>query len=203
MRQAPSLDRVGAARVCAELDPRLSDLKGDVLLAHHEEDRANSPALGEHQVERGIDPILALVFGDVVQVPATVLPILNRTESEEEGALGRRERAEILPVCGLVFDLVADPLACFGIREVVEKQAICRRPWREACRELAPCACMASIHSPNVSKTVRPAAPAAAANIAGLAGPLVADSPMISVVTPMVVLETTRPSPSPKKAERE
>ena len=97
MRQAPSLNRVGAARVCAELDPRLSDLKGDVLLAHHEEDRANSPALGEHQVERGIDPILALVFGDVVQVPATVLPILNRTESKEEGALGRRERAEILP----------------------------------------------------------------------------------------------------------
>ena len=95
--RAPSLNRVGAARVCAELDPRLSDLKGDVLLAHHEEDRANSPALGEHQVERGIDPILALVFGDVVQVPATVLPILNRTESEEEGALGRRERAEILP----------------------------------------------------------------------------------------------------------
>ena len=68
---------------------------------------------------------------------------------------------------------------------------------------LAPCDSIALIQSPNVSNIVEPTASPAASSIAGLEGPFVVDSPMISVVTPMVTLDTTRPSPSPTKLERE
>ena len=66
-------------------------------------------------------------------------------------------------------------------------------PWRS----------IASIHSPNVSNCVTPTAAPAFSSIRGLEGALVVDSPMISVVTPIVTFETTRPSPFPRKLKRE
>ena len=76
-------------------------------------------------------------------------------------------------------------------------------PTKEPKFTLAPWASIASIHCPNVSNCVTPAAAPASSIICGLEGPFVVDSPMISVVTPMVTFDTTRPSPEPRKLKRE
>ncbi len=95
---------------------------------------------------------------------------------------------------GLPASPIASPIP--RIRTVVA-------PTNEPKFTLAPWLSIASIHSANVSNWVTPAASPAACIIAGLDGAFVVDSPMISVVTPIVTFETTRPSPSPRKAKRE
>ena len=109
MGQAPRLLGVVAPGVGADLDPGLAELKLDVLLAHHEIDRVDPLPLGEDQVHRRVEPVLALAAAISDSRLPTYFRFSGFSRPRTRTASGGGELAHVLPVGRRVDDLGPDP----------------------------------------------------------------------------------------------
>ncbi len=127
---------VDAARVGAELDPRLFELQLHVFLAHGEVHREDVPSiLHVEQVNDGLFPVHAQRVRNLGQPAALVLPVLRVRDLREDDVLRPCTRAEVLPRRCRALHLLHDLRTHLGVAQVLPPLAVRLRPWRHAGRQ--------------------------------------------------------------------